>query len=210
MATPSSWHPGIAASLWSVPEAERMHEAERLVAGGIRQFHWDYSDGSFTIAGGTRADQARQITEHTGALADTHLMVANPLDHVDAWIPFCGLIAVHLETSDCPEAIKRIRAAGVVAAVAISPDTPLPEKLPTGVEAVLVMSVAPGMGGSEFRPDALARVAQLATHVTTGIDGGVTPESVREARRRGAEWFVVGTSLISADSVPGWIRAATE
>lgn len=203
------WRPGIAASLWSVPASERLDEARRLIDGGIDQFHWDFSDGSFAAPGGAPAPQAREIAEATGTLAETHLMVTDPLRHLDDWIPFCGLIAVHLEVPDCLEALERIRAAGRKTAVAISPDTPIPDPLPDAVDAVLIMSVAPGMGGSSFRPDAFARIAQVSTRAIAGVDGGVTAELAREAYVSGAQWIVVGTSLLRAPSVSGWITTAT-
>lgn len=197
----------IAASLWSVAPARLADEAQRLAAAGLSVWHWDRSDGSIAVAGGFDAETARRLADATRVPSEAHLMVREPLAELDEWLGFCERIVVHSEAEHWREAITRIRAAGVSAAVAVSPggDTRA-LALPHGVP-VLVMSVEPGHGGAPFRGDTPSRVRSLADEREVGVDGGVTAESARECIVAGARWIVSGTALLAAVDPREWARS---
>lgn len=195
----------VAASLWSTAPDDRLSEATRLRDQGVDLFHWDYSVGDFTIPGGTTSEQAAAISAATGARAEAHLMVADPLAHVDAWLPFCDLVAVHLETSTWLPALERIAAAGAIPALAIGPGTLLPDPFPGAAGAVLVMSVQPGYGGSTFDQSAIQALDDVPPAVLAGVDGGVTRELALLAREHGARWIVSGTDLVCSPDPRAWL-----
>lgn len=198
----------LAASLWSVAPTDRNAIAQGLAADGVTRFHWDFSDGVFAAAGGTTAAQAAQITALTGAAAEAHLMVTDPLDHIEQWLPFCDVVTVHVEAHRWEDAVLAIAQAGRTPAVAVSPGGTLPAPLPASVEAVLAMSVIPGQGGSTFDPAALDVVAATPASLLSGVDGGVTTDIAPRLLEAGVRWIVCGTDLLAAESVDYWRSAA--
>lgn len=160
-------------------------------------------------AGGFDAETARRLAEATGVPSEAHLMVRRPLAELHKWLVFCERVVVHSEAEDWLEAIERIRAAGVHAAVAVSPGSdPLALPLPDGV-SVLVMSVEPGHGGSPFREDTPARVRSIVDGREVGVDGGISQERARECVAAGARWIVSGTALLAAVDPREWLRMLT-
>lgn len=194
----------LSGSLWSVRSAEWLDAASRLQAAGVTALHWDTTDGDFAAPGGFDAASAARITQVCGAAAEAHLMVHEPLRHVDAWTEFCDIIAVHVEANHCRRAVRRIEARGSQAAVAISPRTPV-----TAIKSadlnVLVMSVEPGGGGTPFQQGTLARVRDLTPRPLLGIDGGVTADLAAAAVHAGASWIVSGSSLLGVQDPSKWI-----
>ncbi len=193
-----------AASRWSVPPTDQPAEAERLAAAGVRHLHWDVTDGEFARAGGFDPDTASRLTAAAGVDAEVHLMVSDPLTHVDAWTDLCDLVVVHVEARGWREALHRIERRGARPAVALSPGTPT-GTVPSGELATLVMSVLPGHGGSAFRPSTYDRLRALAGRRLLGVDGGVDRESGRLSRAAGATWLVSGTALLSSPDPAEWL-----
>ncbi|MFG1860410.1 hypothetical protein [Microbispora bryophytorum] len=199
----------VAASLWSVPSGSQAAEARRLREAGLGVFHWDTTDGVFARAGGFSADVAATMTEETGALAEAHLMVADPLAHLDAWTGFCELVVVHAEAEEWRAALDRIERRGSRPALALSPGTPA-DGVPSTELAVLTMSVVPGNAGAAFDESALTIVRSLreaAAHAPRllGIDGGVTREIARRAVGSGSNWLVSGTDLVGSATPQDWL-----
>ncbi len=200
----------ICASLWSVPQPDLTATAERLRDAGLRTLHWDHTDGVFARAGGFDPVHARELTELTRLRAEAHLMVADPLDHVDAWTDFCEIIVVHAEARDWMVAAHRIEARGARPALAISLGTPVATVQSTEL-AILCMSVTPGEAGSRFNSAALETIASVHAAGRArllGLDGGVTHRHVRPAVAAGANWLVSGTDLTTSPDPVGWLDKA--
>ncbi len=199
----------VAASLWSTPPDRRMHEATRLSDLGVELFHWDHSDGEFTVPGGTDPAQAEEIARQTGTRSEAHLMVADPLSHAARWVGFCELIAVHQESSTWLPALHAIAEAGVTPALALSPGTTVPSTVPGPAAAILIMAVQPGYGGSTFDESAIGRLDQVPRGLLAGVDGGVTSSLAALARAHGARWIVSGTDLVRSPDPRSWLRSAS-
>ena len=65
------------------------------------------------------------------------------------------------------------------------------------------MSIVPGYSGQDFMPEALHRIAELATLVDVPIqvDGGIGEENAAVVRDAGASLLVAG-SAVFADAEP--------
>lgn len=190
--------PRVAASLWSVPPHDLEREALRLAAAGLRTWHWDRADGTLGPAGGFEPARARELAELTGLASEAHLMLADPLPELPAWLEFCELVVVHAEVDAVDEAVRVIRAAGRTPAVAFAPATDPGSRRDDADVAALVMSVEPGHGGGAFLPASLDRIAALAAdRPLVGVDGGVTAALARDCRAAGAGWIVSGTALLA-------------
>lgn len=196
----------VAASLWSVPAADRPRTADRLTAAGLRRWHWDVSDGRFAAPGGFDPAEAALLGERTGLPGEAHLMVADPLSRVDAWAAVCDRVIVHIEAEGWRAALRRVADLGARPGLALSPGSPavLPDGLPPGT-AVLVMAIEPGRAGAAFRPSTLTRLDALHGAAELGVDGGVTPELAHRCAAHGATWVVSGGSLCHAPDAREWL-----
>jgi ribulose-phosphate 3-epimerase len=199
----------VSGSLWSVPVDRQGAEAGRLAGAGLENLHWDLADGLFARSGGFDPDTARQLTEQTGVRAEAHLMVVDPLRHVDAWTAFCEIVVVHVEARYCEAALRRIERRGARPAVALSPGTPT-SGLPSRDLDVLVMSVEPGCGGAAFIPGTYERIRSLVGPRLLGVDGGVGAAEARQSRAAGANWIVSGTALLRAEDPAEWIATISD
>ena len=99
---------------------------------------------------------------------DVHLMVSEPARWVaDFSAAGASSYTFHLESVEGAAAVRglvaAVRAAGMLAGVALKPGTPVEAVLPYAgdVDLVLVMTVEPGFGGQSFMPETLAKVTTL-------------------------------------------------
>jgi len=101
--------------------------------------------------------------------------------------------------------LRRIRAAGRAAGLAVKPATPLAALEPYRelLDIVLVMTVEPGFGGQSFMKDVAAEkllaARDLLSHKPFGaevhVDGGINRETAEFAGGLGVDILVVGSAL---------------
>lgn len=142
---------------------------------------------------------------------DIHLMIENP----DRWAPAyaeigCESVTFHLEAAEDPIGLaRRIRDIGSKAAIAIRPRTPFAdvEQLLEEIDMLLVMTVEPGFGGQKLIPETIAKVAAARTALTARdlsiaiqVDGGVTESNIGQLAEAGADVFVAGSAVFSAEN----------
>jgi ribulose-phosphate 3-epimerase len=83
----------------------------------------------------------------------------------------------------------------------INPGTPIDAVEPVAgiIDLCLVMSVNPGWGGQRYIPSSTARIAHLRgmlpPEVVMEVDGGISLETIDEARDAGIDVFVAGSSV---------------
>ncbi len=110
-----------------------------------------------------------------------------------------------------PHTVQRIRAAGALAGVGISPDRGFerllvnPEMLKQ-VDLVIVLSVFAGFGGQPFSETALPKIEQAArlrerigASYDIGVDGCVNADTVPGIVRAGANYLIGGSSVFTGD-----------
>lgn len=142
---------------------------------------------------------------------DIHLMIENP----DRWAPAyaeigCESVTFHLEAAKDPVGLaRRIRDIGSKAAIAIKPNTPFAEveQLLEEIDMLLVMTVEPGFGGQKLIPETIAKVAAAKAALTAidlsiaiQVDGGVTESNIGQLAEAGADVFVAGSAVFSAEN----------
>ena len=115
------------------------------------------------------------------------------------------VITIHPEsTPNIHYALGMIRQAGCLAGVVINPGTPVEMVEPVAeiIDLCLVMSVNPGWGGQRYIPASTARLAalrgMLPPEVVLEVDGGISLETIDEARDAGTDVFVAGSSVFGA------------
>ena len=74
------------------------------------------------------------------------------------------------------------------------------------VDQVLVMTVNPGFGGQSFITETVDKIAELAELREANdwtyqieVDGGIVPETAKICREAGADVFVAGSYVYSAE-----------
>ncbi|MGL9894587.1 MULTISPECIES: ribulose-phosphate 3-epimerase [Enterococcus] len=200
----------IAPSILSADFANLQTDIERVEKGGADYIHVDVMDGQFVpnITFGSNVVQA--IRPVTKLPLDVHLMIINPENYIaDFAKAGSDIITVHVEsTPHIHRAIQMIKDLDVKAGVVINPGTPIEmikHVLPL-VDQVLVMTVNPGFGGQSFITETVDKIAELAELRKVNdwtyqieVDGGIVPETAKICHEAGADVFVAGSFVYSAE-----------
>src|SRR5699024_12729605 len=85
------------------------------------------------------------------------------------------------------------------------------------LDQVLVMTVNPGFGGQSFIEESLTKIQELAHlrdikgyHYDIQVDGGIVPETAKKCQAAGANVFVAGSYIYSAEEPAQKIRLLKE
>jgi ribulose-phosphate 3-epimerase len=178
-------------------------EIARLESAGVRALHLDVMDGTFVpnlTYGMPIVSAIRRLTDMP---LDVHLMIRQPSRYLEAFADAgADVITFHVEAEPDPAPLlRRIRALGLGAGVAVNPDTPLSLVEPhvSDCDLVLVMSVDAGFGGQAFNPVAIERLKALRAaggdSLWLQVDGGINPSTIGECSAAGADLFVVGSAI---------------
>ena len=152
---------------------------------------------------------------------DCHLMIEDP----DRWAPAyveagAQSVTFHVEAAAAPVRLAReLRAKGARAGMGLKPATPIDpyEDLLPELDMLLVMTVEPGFGGQKFLELCLPKIRRtrelVAKHgldVWLQVDGGVSLKTIERCAEAGADVFVAGSAVFSADDPEAMIESLRE
>ena len=195
-------------SLYAADFRRLGEQVDDLLAAGCRVFHFDCGDGHFVPPVTIGPVVLRAIApgiHDAGGVLDCHLMVDDPVHHFEEFAASgADSVTFHVEAVADPAAVaEAARSHGLAAAIALNPGTSPQQAADAAraarAEMVLCMSIVPGYSGQAFMPEALDRIAELATLVDVPIqvDGGIGEENVARVREAGASLFVAGSAVFS-------------
>lgn len=189
----------------------RLGEEVKTVAdAGAQYIHLDVMDGAFVPSISFGMPVIEKLRPVTDKVFDVHMMVEEPGRYVaDMKKAGADILCVHQEAClHLDRTINQIKEAGMKAAVALNPATPV-ETLSCilrEADMFLIMSVNPGFGGQKFIPYALEKIRRLrgmlneaGLNTDIEIDGGVSSKNVRQILDAGANVIVAGSAVFKND-----------
>lgn len=174
--------------------------------------HLDVMDGVFVPNTTFSFEEARNIIDYSPIPVDAHLMIADAdrtaLNYLETKV---ASVTVHFEACGNPkELLRKIRGAGKRSGLAIKPDTPFSEieNLIEDLDMLLIMTVEPGFGGQSFIEAMVPKIEKARKWLDAKelnltwlqVDGGINLETIKTARKAGADTFVAGSVVYKSDN----------
>ena len=192
------------------------HEVARIPSADW--VHVDVMDNHFVPNLTLGLPVFESLLKNTSLPLDAHLMINDP----DRWAPAyaevgAGSVTFHVEAAKAPVRLAReIRRQGARASMALKPATPIEayEDLLPELDMVLIMTVEPGFGGQSFLDICLPKIRRTRAlfdkhglDLWLQVDGGVSLETIERCAEAGADTFVAGSAVYSADDPDAMVRA---
>jgi len=196
----------ISASILSANFACLQSEISACEKAGVDWIHIDVMDGHFVpnlTMGPFIVEACRKMTNLP---LDCHLMIERPEKLVDAFIKAgANNLTIHPENNPhVIDTLKKIKAGGCRAGIAINPETPVKvlEPIIQYADLILVMTVHPGYSGQKFMPEMIEKIRQV--HDLTQsmqkppfieVDGGISGDTIDLVWKAGASAFVSASAI---------------
>ena len=199
----------IAPSILSADFSRLGEDVAMTMDAGARVIHFDVMDGHFVppiTIGPLVLASISDLVHDRGGILDVHLMIESPENQIEAFAKAgADVITIHPEaTPNIHYALGMIKQAGCLVGLSVNPGTSATviEPVVELLDLCLCMTVNPGWGGQAYIQTSTERIAQfrslLPADVTLEVDGGISLETIDEARTAGCDIFVAGSSVFGA------------
>jgi ribulose-phosphate 3-epimerase len=204
----------LAPSILSADFSRLGAEVKAVEAGGAALIHVDVMDGRFVPNLTVGPAITLAVRRSTQLPIDCHLMIEQPLRHVEAFVEAgADMVSVHVEADPhLHRTLTRIQELGAKAGVVLNPATPLHalDDVLDVADYVLLMSVNPGFGGQRLIPSVLGKLRALRERIDARrlatrleIDGGVNLDNLDEVAATGVDMIVSGSAVFGNTDVRG-------
>jgi len=209
----------ITPSILNADFANLASEVARI--GSADWVHVDVMDNHFVPNLTFGPVMVEALSRATSTPLDAHLMI----EDADRWAPVyaeagAGSVTFHVEAAKAPVRLAReIRGQGARASMALKPATPIEpyEDLLAELDMVLIMTVEPGFGGQKFLDLCLPKIRRAralmdkhGVQTWLQVDGGVSLETIERCAEAGADVFVAGSAVYSAEDPDAMVAALRE
>jgi ribulose-phosphate 3-epimerase len=199
----------IAPSIFAADFANLGRDIQAADEAGADMFHIDVMDAHFAPNLSISPIMIEAIRPLTKKIFDVHLMMTNPLNHLEAFARAgADHITFHVECHDpIGDVIAAIRKLGMTAGLAVNPKTPGEALLPwlDELDMLLVMTVQPGFSGQRFIAGMLPKMEMLRHAITRSgraihleVDGGVNATTGQSCAAAGANLLVAASAVYNA------------
>jgi ribulose-phosphate 3-epimerase len=196
----------IAPSILSADFSRLGEEIQAVEQAGADVIHVDVMDGHFVPNITIGPLVVRAVRRITDLPVDVHLMITDPDRYLQDFAEAgADWITVHVEAcTHLHRTLNYIKDLGKKAGAVLNPATSLStlEYVLTEVDLVMLMSVNPGFGGQSFIESTLDKTKDLRAmldkvNAKAGIeiDGGISPGTIAEVAKAGANIFVAGSAI---------------
>lgn len=188
----------------------RLGESIGQIKSGTPILHLDIMDGHFVPNLSFGPGIVSVVRSLTDQLLDVHLMVSDPAHWIEPFYKAgADFLVIHLEsTPHAQRVLAGIRAKGMRAGIALTPQTPVSalDYLMDDLDLVLLMTVNPGFGGQAYIPAMTEKIRVLRERIDDSrreillqVDGGIDLKTAPLAARAGADLLVAGSAVFGQD-----------
>ena len=178
-------------------------DVELLLQEGCPTFHIDLMDAHLVPNLCFNFDLIRTLKSRYPCTIDAHLMMDNAENYLERLADAGAESAtIHLQGAQAPEqALRRIRALGMKAGLALAPDEAFDLAAPYApdLDLLLVMGVRPGFSGQSFQATCLETIRTAAAYRKANqqswlisVDGGIDLQNGPQCAGEGADMLVMG------------------
>ena len=181
--------------------------------------HVDVMDNHFVPNLSIGLPVVESLRKATDKMLDIHLMIQDP----DRWAPAYAeagaeSVTFHVEAAAAPIRLAReLRAKGARASMALKPATPIDPyaDMLYELDMVLLMTVEPGFGGQKFLDLVLPKIRRTREllgdrPIWLQVDGGISAETIGRCAEAGADTFVAGSAVYSAEDPDAMVTRLRE
>lgn len=182
---------------------QRVQESESFKDGAWVQY--DLMDGKFVPTTGISLEVIKKYPLENYQ-KEAQLIVADPKEWIDGLVDYgVERIIFPLEIEhDINELIEYISRKGIEVGISINPETEVKEleKYAKDLDAILLMSVKPGLERQEFAESTIEKVKFIREQkwiVAIGVDGGIKDSNVKALVDAGVDYLAIGSFLFEGD-----------